>query len=187
MTLRHVAADSGSGYRLHFHAPFFLTQPVFLIAFADQSPFPSFPPPATVSQGHSSDRLAAKFGVSRKDQDEFTVLSHTRAAAAHAAGLYKVCNPVFFQLWLWTVKLLPLSPVFPNWSAVLTHTFSAVMCALSQDEIIPVDGSVVENGIKGDTNMEKVSKLSPAFIKPHGTYCVYCTSVCRLLCSLCTS
>lgn len=41
-------------------------------------------------QGHSSDRLAAKFGVSRKDQDEFTVLSHTRAAAAHANGLYKV-------------------------------------------------------------------------------------------------
>lgn len=41
-------------------------------------------------QGHSSDRLAAKFNVSRKDQDEFTVMSHTRAAAAHAAGFYKV-------------------------------------------------------------------------------------------------
>jgi hypothetical protein len=38
-----------------------------------------------------------------------------------------------------------------------------------QDEIIPVNGSVTENGIKGDTNMEKVSKLAPAFIKPHGT------------------
>jgi hypothetical protein len=32
-----------------------------------------------------------------------------------------------------------------------------------------VNGSVTENGIKGDTNMEKVSKLAPAFIKPHGT------------------
>lgn len=31
-----------------------------------------------------------------------------------------------------------------------------------------MDGQVTENGIKGDTNMEKVSKLSPAFIKPHG-------------------
>jgi hypothetical protein len=40
--------------------------------------------------GHSSDRLAAKFNVSRADQDEFTVLSHTRAAAAHANGMYKV-------------------------------------------------------------------------------------------------
>lgn len=36
--------------------------------------------------GHSSDRLAAKFGVSRQDQDEYTVLSHLRAAAAHANG-----------------------------------------------------------------------------------------------------
>lgn len=77
--------------------------------------------------GHSSDRLAAKFGVSRREQDEFTVLSHHRAAAAHAAGLYK-------------------------------------------DELIAVDGNLAENGIKGDTSLEKVSKLGPAFIKPHGTH-----------------
>jgi len=77
--------------------------------------------------GHSSDRLAAKFGVSRHDQDEFTVMSHTRAAAAHSNGFYR-------------------------------------------DEIIPVEGNVTENGIKGDSTMEKVSKLKPAFIKPHGTH-----------------
>jgi acetyl-CoA acyltransferase len=77
--------------------------------------------------GHSSDRLAAKFGISRIDQDEFTVRSHLLAAKAHANGLYN-------------------------------------------DEIIPVNGSVVENGIKGDTTLDKVSKLSPAFIKPHGTH-----------------
>ena len=63
--------------------------------------------------GNSSDRLAAKFGVSRAEQDEFTVLSHTRAAKAHADGMYL-------------------------------------------DEIIPVDGKTVENGIKGDTTFEKV-------------------------------
>jgi acetyl-CoA acyltransferase len=77
--------------------------------------------------GHSSDRLAAKFGVSRKDQDEFTVRSHVNAAKAHAEGLY-------------------------------------------DDEIIPVDGSSVENGIKADTTYDKVAKLKPAFIKPHGTH-----------------
>lgn len=77
--------------------------------------------------GHSSDRLAAKFGVSRREQDEYTVLTHKRAAEAHAKGLYK-------------------------------------------DEIYPVDGNITENGIKGDTSYEKVSKLSPAFIKPHGTH-----------------
>jgi len=77
--------------------------------------------------GHSSDRLAAKFGISRQAQDEFTVMSHTRAAKAHASGLYK-------------------------------------------DEIIPVNGSVEENGIKADSTYEKVSKLPPAFIRPHGTH-----------------
>ena len=77
--------------------------------------------------GHSSDRLAAKFGVSRADQDAFTVRSHTNAAKAHADGLY-------------------------------------------EDEIVPVDGSSVENGIKGDSTIEKVGKLKPAFIKPHGTH-----------------
>jgi acetyl-CoA acyltransferase len=77
--------------------------------------------------GHSSDRLSARFDVSRTDQDEFAVRSHHRAAAAHAEGLYK-------------------------------------------DEIIPVDGMTEENGIKGDTSMEKMGKLKPAFIKPHGTH-----------------
>jgi acetyl-CoA acyltransferase len=38
------------------------------------------------------------------------------------------------------------------------------------DEIVPVNGSSVENGIKGETSIEKVSKLKPAFIKPHGTH-----------------
>ncbi|KAH8044706.1 long-chain-3-hydroxyacyl-CoA dehydrogenase [Aureococcus anophagefferens] len=38
--------------------------------------------------GHSSDRLAAKFGISRKDQDDYTLMSHTRAQQAHDDGLY---------------------------------------------------------------------------------------------------
>jgi acetyl-CoA acyltransferase len=36
--------------------------------------------------GVSSDRLSAKFGVSRDDQDAFTVRSHSTAAAAHNSG-----------------------------------------------------------------------------------------------------
>jgi acetyl-CoA acyltransferase len=59
--------------------------------------------------------------------DEFTVLSHTRAAQAHKDGLYA-------------------------------------------EEIFPVNGNITENGIKADTNIEKASKLKPAFVKPHGTH-----------------
>ena len=36
--------------------------------------------------GVSSDRLSATFGVSRKDQDEFTVRSHNSAEMAHKNG-----------------------------------------------------------------------------------------------------
>ena len=38
--------------------------------------------------GVSSDRLSAKFGVSRQEQDEYTVRSHTLAAKAHQDGFY---------------------------------------------------------------------------------------------------
>jgi acetyl-CoA acyltransferase len=77
--------------------------------------------------GHSSDRLAAKFGVSRRDQDELCLKSHKNAAKAHSEGLYK-------------------------------------------DEIIPFEGKTEENGIQADTTIEALSKLKPAFIKPHGTH-----------------
>ncbi|GFH59957.1 acetyl-CoA acyltransferase [Chaetoceros tenuissimus] len=39
--------------------------------------------------GVSSDRLSAKFGVGRDDQDEYTVRSHNLAAQAHENGFYK--------------------------------------------------------------------------------------------------
>jgi len=39
--------------------------------------------------GHSSDRLADRFGVSRAEQDEFALRSHYNAAKAHEAGLYE--------------------------------------------------------------------------------------------------
>merc|ERR1719240_2611398 len=38
--------------------------------------------------GHSSDRLADKFGVTRQESDEFALRSHHNAAKAHADGLY---------------------------------------------------------------------------------------------------
>lgn len=77
--------------------------------------------------GHSSDRLAARFGVSREDQDEFALRSHKNAATAHAEGMLKA-------------------------------------------QIVPVNGSVEDNGVRGDSTMADMAKLKPAFIKPHGTH-----------------
>lgn len=76
--------------------------------------------------GQSSDRLAAKFGVGRQEQDEFALRSHKLAAKALDEGI--------------------LSP-----------------------EIVPFMGVDRDNGVRGDSTIEKLSSLKPAFIKPHGT------------------
>jgi len=79
--------------------------------------------------GHSADRLAAAWGVSRLDQDTFAVRSHTNAFNAQQNGL--------------------LDDVIPYQ--------------------VPGKGTVTQdNGIKVNT-MERMAKLRPAFIKPHGT------------------
>jgi len=46
------------------------------------------------TMGHSADRLAATFGVSRKDQDDFARRSHQFAADAQAAGYLSDVVPV---------------------------------------------------------------------------------------------
>lgn len=84
------------------------------------------------TMGQSADRMAAKFGVSRNDQDEFAMRSHLTAAKATEEGLLDQ-------------ELIP-AKVPPKFD-VVKH----------------------DNGFRADTTMEKLSKLRPAFIKPHGT------------------
>jgi len=82
------------------------------------------------TMGHSADRLAATFGVTRQEQDDFARRSHSMAQGAADAG--------------------------------------------NLTDIIPVkvpkgkDFVQADNGIRV-TPPEKMAKLKPAFIKPHGT------------------
>ncbi len=84
------------------------------------------------TMGESCDKMAAKYGATREEQDEYALRSHHLAAKALDEGLF-------------------------------------------DDEIIPVsvnNGKHVvssDNGIRGDSTLEKLSSLRPAFIKPHGT------------------
>lgn len=84
------------------------------------------------TMGKSADRMAARFGVSRNDQDEFAMRSHHLAAKATSEGL--------LDHELFPVKIPPKFSVVEN-----------------------------DNGFRADTSMEKLQKLRPAFIKPHGT------------------
>jgi acetyl-CoA acyltransferase len=84
------------------------------------------------TMGQSCDKMAAKYGATREEQDEFALRSHHLAAEAQEKGFF-------------------------------------------DNEIIPVsvnngrDVIKADNGIRGDSTLDKLSSLRPAFIKPHGT------------------
>ncbi|RMD99302.1 MAG: acetyl-CoA C-acyltransferase [Calditrichaeota bacterium] len=98
--------------------------------------FPEVPAIAAFSTGRSMgqdcDRLAARIGITRKEQDEYAYRSHHAAAEATEKGLF-------------ADEIVPVRvpPAFEN---------------LDRD-----------NGIRGDTTLEKLSTLKPAFVKPFGT------------------
>ncbi|VDD91991.1 unnamed protein product [Enterobius vermicularis] len=83
------------------------------------------------TMGKSGDRLAAAFGVSRREQDEFAIRSHTLADKATKEGLLTDVIPVFV----------------PGKKPTIVRK---------------------DNGIRV-SSMEKMQKLKPAFVKPHGT------------------
>lgn len=82
------------------------------------------------TMGESCDKMAAKYKVTRQEQDEYALRSHHLAANAMEEGLLK--DQIY--------------PVFAGGELV-----------------------VGDNGVRGDSTMEKLQSLRPAFIKPHGT------------------
>lgn len=85
-----------------------------------------------LSMGEDADRLAARWKVSRVQQDEYALASHLRASAAREAGRFDD-----------QVEPIRLPPDFE-----------------------PI---LQDNGVRGDTSLEKLEKLPPAFVKPYGT------------------
>jgi len=82
--------------------------------------------------GEDCDIMAARFQVSREEQDEFAVRSHQLAAKAFEDGHLKE-----------EIAAVSLPPAFK-----------------------PIDR---DNGVRGDSTLEQVSKLRPAFDKKFGT------------------
>jgi acetyl-CoA acyltransferase len=77
-------------------------------------------PEAYDGMGTTAENLANKYKISRKEQDEFAVKSHLKAAGAQASGKFK-------------------------------------------DEIAPYKGVDKDGCVRGDSNVEKLSTLKPAF------------------------
>jgi acetyl-CoA acetyltransferase family protein len=84
------------------------------------------------TMGQDCERLTSRLGVTRLEQDEFAVRSHTLAAKATEEGLLGA-----------EIEPVHVPPHFKT---------------IDRD-----------NGIRGDTTLEAMQKLKPAFEKPYGT------------------
>lgn len=95
-------------------------------------------PEAYISMGQTAENVAARYKISREAQDEFAAKSHQKAAAAQGAGKFKE-------------EIVPVETIlYDEQGRPQPFTFEA------------------EDGIRGDTTAEGLSKLRPAF-SPTGT------------------
>ncbi|GAA0393007.1 acetyl-CoA C-acyltransferase [Paenibacillus motobuensis] len=99
-------------------------------------------PEVYIGMGHTAERVAEKFGISREDQDAFALRSHQRAAAAIAAGKY-------------AEEIVPIQTEFRD-----VEDSGKVR---SRVKIFDTD-----EGVREDTTLGALSKLAPSF-KAGGT------------------
>ncbi|WP_017434757.1 acetyl-CoA C-acetyltransferase [Saccharococcus caldoxylosilyticus] len=89
-----------------------------------------------MSMGHTAEKVAMKYGVSREDQDAFAVRSHQRAAKAIREGKFKE----------------EIVPVEVTVRKIENNKLVEKTILFEEDE-----------GVRPDTNMETLAKLRPAF------------------------
>ncbi|MBK7977389.1 MAG: acetyl-CoA C-acyltransferase [Deltaproteobacteria bacterium] len=94
-------------------------------------------PDVYIGMGHTAEAVAQRYEVSRREQDEFAVTSHQKAAAAIAAGKFKD-EIVALDAKVYTVGK-------DGRPATATKVFDT------------------DEGVRADTSLEGLSKLRPAF------------------------
>ncbi|MNO14307.1 3-ketoacyl-CoA thiolase [compost metagenome] len=99
-------------------------------------------PEAYMAMGHTAERVAERFGVSREDQDRFALNSHLKAARAIAEGKFKE-------------EIVP---------------FEAEHRSLDERGKVKAKRFVfdTDESVRGDTTVEALAKLKPSF-KQGGT------------------
>lgn len=94
-------------------------------------------PEVYIGMGHTAERVAEKFNISREDQDLFAVRSHEKAARAIAEGKFKD-------------EIVPVQ---------------AELKSIAENGQISIKSYIfdTDEGVRRDTNVETLSKLKPAF------------------------
>lgn len=114
---------------------------------------PKAPPIAEFTTGEtmgvSADRLAARFGVSREEQDAFALRSHQLAGQAQREG------------WL-GAQVVPVA--VPGGRSGPDRGGRSRAGGSGGVRVVTSD-----DGVREDTSIDKLAALSPAFVKPFGT------------------
>ena len=99
-------------------------------------------PEVYIAMGHTAERVAERFGISREDQDRFAYVSHQKAAQAIAVGKFKE-------------EIVP---------------FEAELRSLDERGKVKVKRFVfdTDESVRSDTTLEALAKLKPSF-KQGGT------------------
>ena len=105
--------------------------------FAPNYNITSATPDYVAGMGHTAEAVAKKYGISREAQDEFSVRSHQRAAAAIDSGKFEA-------------EILPIDveEVYVEDSVKKTKTWTVK----------------VDEGVRRETTLEALSRLKPAFM-----------------------
>jgi len=101
-------------------------------------------PDAYLSMGLTAERLAQRFGITRRHADEFSVESHRKAVKAIESGNF-------------TDEIVPVSVTFRAPAAQATRGAAAVQLAVQTIEFKQ------DEGPRADTTLEALSALKPAF------------------------
>lgn len=128
-------------------------------------------PVVGLSMGQTAENLATQFGITRKEMDEYSARSHTRALAARAepandtaSGDHAMPSP-------------PASNTAESTSAHVddaaptqTDTTTTSATALEIAPLIDSHGTLypIDDGVRDDSTPERLSKLRPVFDKPWG-------------------
>ncbi|OAB34050.1 acetyl-CoA C-acyltransferase [Paenibacillus glacialis] len=94
-------------------------------------------PEVYIGMGHTAERVAEKFNISRHDQDLFAARSHEKAARAIAEGRFKD-------------EIIPVQ---------------AELKSVDESGHLSIKSFIfdTDEGVRADTNVETLSKLKPAF------------------------
>jgi acetyl-CoA acyltransferase len=103
-------------------------------------------PEALLTMGLTAERVARHYGISREDQDAFSLASHQKAIAAQAAGRFSEIVPVAIE----TAVLAKAGNSSKNGSRLLKPDVAEVVVT-------------TDDGPRSDTSLTALATLKPAF------------------------